>query len=38
MEKDMISQRVRSGLKNAVAKGKTLGRPKLSVETVLDKF
>ncbi len=30
-EKSLIQERVRAGLRNAVAKGKTLGRPKLSI-------
>ena len=38
MERDIISQRVRSGMKNAVAKGKQIGRPKTTVDTLPDKF
>ena len=38
MERDIISQRVKSGMKNAVAKGKRLGRPKTTVDTLPDKF
>ena len=38
MERDMISQRVRSGMKNAQAKGKHVGRPRMTVETIPDKF
>lgn len=38
MERDIISQRVKSGLANAKAKGKTLGRPKRSTENIPDKF
>lgn len=38
MEKEMISQRVRSGMANAKAKGKSIGRPRLSKEDIPDKF
>ena len=38
MERDIISQRVRSGMKNAFAKGKQIGRPKTTVYTLPDKF
>ena len=38
MERDIISQRVKSGMKNAAAKGKRLGRPKTTVDTLPDKF
>ena len=38
MERDMISQRVKSGLKNAAAKGKKIGRPKTTVDMLPDKF
>ena len=38
MERDMISQRVKSGMRNAAAKGKKIGRPKLSVTSVPNKF
>lgn len=38
MERDIISQRVKSGMKNAAAKGKSLGRPRRTVETIPDKF
>lgn len=38
MERDIISQRVRSGMKNAAAKGKQIGRPKTTVDTLPDKF
>ena len=38
MERDIISQRVKSGLVNARAKGKTLGRPRVSEETVPGSF
>ncbi len=31
-EKSLIQERVRAGLRNARAKGKTLGRPKLSID------
>lgn len=34
MEKDIISQRVKSGMKNAKAKGKTIGRPTVTLETI----
>ena len=38
MERDIISQRVRSGMKNAAAKGKRIGRPKTTADTLPDKF
>ncbi len=38
MERDMISQRVRSGMKNAAAKGKRIGRPRTTFEMIPDKF
>lgn len=34
MERDMISQRVRSGMRNAAAKGKKLGRPKTTITSI----
>lgn len=38
MERDMISQRVRSGMANARAKGKKIGRPRLTAENLPSKF
>lgn len=38
MERDIISQRVKSGMKNAVAKGKRIGRPKTTKDMLPDKF
>lgn len=38
MERDIISQRVKSGLANAKAKGKTLGRPRRTPENIPDRF
>lgn len=38
MERNIISQRVKSGMNNAKAKGKQIGRPKTSVDTLPDKF
>lgn len=38
MERDLISQRVKSGMKNAAAKGKQIGRPKITVDMLPDKF
>lgn len=38
LEKQMTSERVKSGMENARAKGKKLGRPKASLENVPDKF
>lgn len=38
MERDIISQRVKSGIENARAKGKKLGRPKLDVTHLPEKF
>ena len=37
IERNMISQRVRSGVANARAKGKVLGRPKLNIKKVPQK-
>ena len=38
MERDIISQRIKSGMKNAAAKGKLIGRPKTTVSRLPDKF
>lgn len=38
MERDMIAERIKSGMENAKAKGKTLGRPKITKEDLPDKF
>lgn len=38
MERDIISQRVKSGIENARAKGKQIGRPCASKENLPDKF
>ena len=40
LERNMISQRVKSGMENARAKGKRIGRPTLDIDTVTknDKF
>lgn len=38
MEREMISQRVKSGMANAKAKGKKVGRPKSSKEMLPDKY
>lgn len=38
MERNIIAQRVRSGMKNAVAKGKKIGRPKTTKDDLPDKF
>ncbi len=38
MERDIISQRVKSGMRNAAAKGKRIGRPKTTVSSLPDKF
>ena len=38
MERDIISQRVKSGIKNAAAKGKRIGRPKLTTRDIPEKF
>lgn len=38
MERDIISQRVKSGMKNAAAKGKRIGRPKTTVDMLPDRF
>lgn len=34
LERDMISQRVKSGMANAIAKGKIVGRPKTSTDDI----
>ena len=36
--RNIISQRVRSGMKNAAAKGKQIGRPETTKDTIPDKF
>ena len=33
LERSLIAERVRAGLRNARAKGKTLGRPRVSLDT-----
>ena len=38
MERDIISQRVMSGIENAKAKGKKIGRPKTSITTLPHNF
>ena len=38
MERDIISQRVKSGMENARAKGKKIGRPQTDPEKLPDKF
>ena len=38
MERDIISQRAKSGMKNAAAKGKRIGRPKTTTDMLPDKF
>ncbi len=38
MERNIISQRVKSGLKNAIAKGKKIGRPQTTKNSLPDKF
>lgn len=38
MERNIISQRVKSGMKNAAAKGKKIGRPETSIDSLPDKF
>ena len=38
LERNMISQRVKSGLKNAKAKGKQLGRPTTSTDDIPNVF
>lgn len=38
MERNIISQRVKSGMKNAVAKGKKVGRPETTSDNLPDKF
>lgn len=38
MERNIISQRVISGMKNAAAKGAKIGRPEVTKDTLPDKF
>ncbi len=38
MEREIISQRVKSGMKKAVVKGKQVCRPELTKDNLLDKF
>ena len=38
MERNIISQRVKSGMKNAAAKGKRIGRPVTTKDNIPDKF
>lgn len=38
MERNIISQRVASGMKNAAAKGKRIGRPEVTKDSLPDKF
>ena len=38
MERGIISQRVKSGMRNAAAKGKQIGRPKTTTENIPAKF
>lgn len=38
LERNITSERVKSGLKNAVARGQILGRPKITKETIPQKF
>ena len=38
MERGIISQRVKSGMKNAAAKGKQIGRPKTTANNIPGKF
>ena len=38
MERDIISQRVKSGMKKAAAKGKVIGRPKSTTENIPERF
>jgi len=38
MERDIISQRVKSGMRNAVVKGKRIGRPETTSDSLPDKF
>lgn len=38
IERDIISQRVKSGMQNAKEKGKKIGRPKTTEDSIPDKF
>ncbi len=38
MERNIISQRVKSGMKNAAAKGKNIGRPETTKDSLPDRF
>ena len=38
MERNIVSQRVKSGMRNAIAKGKKIGRPEMTPDRLPDKF
>ena len=38
MERNIISQRIKSGMKNAAEKGEIIGRPKTTIDTLPEKF
>lgn len=38
LERNIISERVKSGMANAKAKGKVVGRPKTNADNIPDKF
>lgn len=38
LERNMISQRVKSGMQNAKSKGKTIGRPPVTADDIPGKF
>lgn len=38
LERNIISQRVRSGIANAKSKGKILGRPPITADSIPDSF
>ena len=38
LEHDIIVQRVKSGMRNAIAKGKKIGRPKVTADNIPQSF
>lgn len=38
LERNMISQRVKSGMQNAIAKGKLVGRPRTTIDNIPASF
>jgi len=38
LERNIISQRVKSGMQNAITRGKKIGRPKVSIDNISPAF